>query len=68
MTRDEFLDQVVKTSLGTTDEDGTWPYIAEFVPGTRLDPEWDSIEMLQYELMAYGMREKYGFNDKPNKD
>lgn len=68
MTRDEFLDQVVKTVLGTTDEDSTWPYIAEFVPGTRLDPEWDSIEMLQYELMAYGMREKYGFTDKSNKD
>ena len=68
MTRDEFLDQVVRTVLGTTDADGTWPYIAEFAPGTMLDPGWDAIEMLQYELMAFGMREKYGFTDKPNKD
>ena len=68
MTRDEFLDQAVKTSLGTTDADGTWPFIGAFAPGTMLDPEWDSIEMFQYELMAYGMREKYGFTDKSNKD
>ena len=66
MTRDEFLDQAVRTSLGTTTADGKWPYIAEFAPGTMLDPEWDAIEMLQYELMAFGMRNKYGFTDKSN--
>ena len=68
MTRDEFLDQVVRTVLGTTTADGKWSYIAEFAPGTMLDPEWDAIEMLQYELMAFGMRNKYGFTDKSNQD
>ena len=68
MTRDEFLDQVVRTVLGTTTADGKWPYIAEFAPGTMLDPEWDAIEMLQYELMAFGMGNKYGFTDKSNQD
>jgi hypothetical protein len=66
MTRDEFLDQAVRTSLGTTTTDGTWPYLGEFAPGTMLDPGWDAIEMLQYELMAFGMRNKYGFTDKSN--
>jgi hypothetical protein len=27
-----------------------------------LDPEWDALEMLQYELMALNMRKQYGFD------
>jgi len=33
-----------------------------------LDPEWDALEMLQYELMALNMRKQYGFNQTPESD
>lgn len=68
MTRDEFLDQAVRTSLGITGKESEWPFIAEYVPGSMLDPEYVALEMFQYELMAYGMRAKYGFNDQPDQD
>ena len=42
-----------------------YEFLAEYCPGTMLDPEWDAIEMLQYELMALNMRKQYGF-DQPS--
>ena len=39
-----------------------YEFLAAYCPGSMLDPEWDALEMLQYELMAIGMRGKYGFN------
>jgi len=37
-------------------------FLAEYCPGTMLDPNWDALEMFSYEIMALGMRNKYGFN------
>ena len=37
-------------------------YVSDYVHKTMLDPEWDALEMLQYELMALNMRKQYGFN------
>jgi hypothetical protein len=37
-------------------------YVSDYVHKTMLDPEWDALEMLQYELMALKMRNQYGFN------
>ena len=28
-----------------------YEFLAEYCPGTMLDPEWDALEMLQYELL-----------------
>ena len=43
----------------------SYELLADYCPGTMLDPEWDALEMMQYELMAIGMRSKYGFNELP---
>lgn len=40
-----------------------YEFLPAYCPGTMLDPEWDALEMMQYELMAIGMRSKYGFNE-----
>lgn len=45
-----------------------YEFLAEYCPGTMLDPEWDALEMLQYELMALNMRKQYGFNQTPESD
>ena len=45
-----------------------YEFLAEYVNGTMLDPEWDALEMLQYELMALKMRNQYGFNQPPEQD
>ena len=37
-------------------------YVSDYVNKTMLDPEWDALEMLQYELMALNMRKQYGFD------
>ena len=43
----------------------SYEFLAAYCPGTMLDPEWDALEMMQYEIMAIGMRSKYGFNELP---
>tara|TARA_Y100001951_G_C11098291_1_gene160570 strand:- start:133 stop:342 length:210 start_codon:yes stop_codon:yes gene_type:complete len=43
-------------------------YVADYVHGTMLSPEWDALEMLQYELMALNMRKQYGFDQPPEQD
>ena len=45
-----------------------YEFLAEYCSGTMLDPEWDALEMLQYELMALNMRKQYGFNQTPESD
>ena len=40
--------------------------IKDYCPGTMLDPEWDALEMFQYELMALKMRNQYGFEFPTN--
>tara|TARA_R100000664_G_scaffold1547_1_gene3954 strand:- start:785 stop:997 length:213 start_codon:yes stop_codon:yes gene_type:complete len=45
-----------------------YEYLAEYCPGTMMDPEWDALEMLQFELMAFNMRKQYGFDQPPEQD
>jgi hypothetical protein len=45
-----------------------YEFLAEYCPGTMLDPDWDALEMLQFELMALKMRNQYGFNQLPESD
>ena len=45
-----------------------YEFLAEYCPGTMLDPEWDALEMLQFELMAFKMRKQYGFDQSPEQD
>lgn len=40
-----------------------YEWLAEYVPGTMMAEDWDPLEMLGYELMAYRVRDQYGFND-----
>ena len=44
------------------DHEPKYKFLAEYCPGTMLDPEWDALEMLQFELMAKMMRSQYGFD------
>jgi len=50
------------------DDKPKYEFLAEYCPGTMLDPEWDALEMLQYELMALRMRNQYGFNQPSESD
>lgn len=59
---EEALDEAVYRVVWG-DHKPKFQFLAEYAPGTMLDPEWEAIEMLQYELMAFNMRNKYGFND-----
>jgi len=43
-------------------------FVSGYVHNTMLDPEWDALEMFQYELMALKMRKQYGFNQTPEQD
>ena len=45
-----------------------YEFLAEYCPGTMLDPEWDALEMFQFELIALKMRSQYGFNQLPESD
>jgi len=45
-----------------------YEWLAEYCPGTMLDPDWDPLEMLQFELMALKMRSQYGFDQLPESD
>lgn len=71
---EEILDQAArnvalkwaKDSLGYDPEKDE--YIAGYTHNTMLDPEWDALEMFQYELMALNMRKQYGFNQTPEQD
>ena len=64
---EELLDDVAyKVVWG--DYKPKYEFLAEYCPGTMLDPEWDALEMLQYELMALNMRKQYGFNQTPESD
>ena len=47
------------------DYEPKYEFLAAYCPGTMLDSEWDALEMMQYDLMAIGMRSKYGFNELP---
>ena len=64
---EELLDDVAyKVVWG--DYKPKYEFLAEYCPGTMLDPEWDALVMLQYELMALNMRKQYGFNQTPESD
>jgi len=62
MDRNEFLNSVVQKVLVTSDTDATFEPLAEYVPGSMMDPGYDAFEMLQFELMAISARSKYGIN------
>jgi hypothetical protein len=37
-------------------------YLADWVGGTMLSEDWDPLQMLQFELMAFSARKQNGFN------
>tara|TARA_R100001460_G_scaffold75789_4_gene116908 strand:+ start:1591 stop:1797 length:207 start_codon:yes stop_codon:yes gene_type:complete len=39
-----------------------YEHLGDYIHQTMMDPEWDALEMFQYELMALRMRKQYGFN------
>ena len=45
-----------------------YEFLAEYVPGSMMDPSWDPFEMLQYELMALNMRKQHGFDSPPEQN
>ena len=45
-----------------------YEFLAEYCPGTMMDPEWDAFEMLQFELMALMARKQNGFDQPPEQD
>jgi len=59
---EEILDDAVyKVVWG--DYKPKYEWLAEYVPGTMMAEDWNPLEMLEYELMAYRYRDTYGFND-----
>lgn len=59
---EEILDNAVyKVVWG--DYKPKYEWLAEYVPDTMMAEDWDPFEMLGYELMAYRVRDQYGFND-----
>tara|TARA_Y100000114_G_scaffold51894_2_gene47415 strand:+ start:13174 stop:13386 length:213 start_codon:yes stop_codon:yes gene_type:complete len=64
---EKIIDEAVyKTVWG--DYEPKYEFLAEYCPGTMMDPSWDPFEMLQFELMAKTMRSIYGFNQSPEQD
>ena len=60
---ERMLDYCVDKSL----RDSTYPTLDDFsivdcIDNQYLDPEYDPFKMLAFDLMAFTMREKYGFN------
>ena len=45
-----------------------YEFLAEYCPNTMLDPEWDALDMVKYELMALSARKQYGINTLPKQD
>tara|TARA_R100000329_G_scaffold150761_1_gene144562 strand:- start:547 stop:759 length:213 start_codon:yes stop_codon:yes gene_type:complete len=39
-----------------------YEFLGEYVPRTMLDPEWDALQMFQFEIMAMTARKQYGFD------
>jgi hypothetical protein len=64
---EEILDAAVyKVVWG--DHKPKYKFLAEYCPGTMLDPELDALEMFQFEMMALKMRNQYGFNIPTEQD
>jgi hypothetical protein len=45
-----------------------YKFLAEYCPGTMLDPEWDALEMFGLEIMTLGMRKMYGYDTPTEQD
>ena len=45
-----------------------YEFLAEYCPGTMLDPEWDALEMFGLEIMTLGMRKMYGYDTPTEQD
>ena len=68
--RSEHLEEIINNAVHKVVWGDTklTEYVADYVHNTTLSPEWDALEMLQYELMALNMRKQYGFDQYPEQD
>tara|TARA_R100001443_G_scaffold58313_3_gene68850 strand:- start:920 stop:1132 length:213 start_codon:yes stop_codon:yes gene_type:complete len=64
---EQILDDVAyKVTWG--DYKPKYEFLAEYVPGTMLDPQWNALEMFQFEIMAMTVRKQYGFDTSTEED
>lgn len=56
----DYLDSVVRKSLASKDEGEFEWSITECANNRYLDPEYDPFKILEFELMAKTVRQKYG--------
>tara|TARA_R100001443_G_C3355494_1_gene177827 strand:+ start:2115 stop:2324 length:210 start_codon:yes stop_codon:yes gene_type:complete len=68
--RSEHLEDIINGAVHKVVWGDTKPteFVADYVHGTMLSPEWDALEMLQYELMALNMRKQHGFDQPSEQD
>jgi hypothetical protein len=69
--RSEHLEEIIDDAVYKVvwgDHKPKYEFLAEYVPGSMMDADWDPLEMLQFELMALKMRSQYGFNQLPESD
>lgn len=63
---DAFLDVCVRRSLGYDKEQADKWSIKECYKNEFLDPEYDPFKMLEFQLMADTLRQKYGIEKEPD--
>lgn len=57
---DKFLSNAVRKSLSKSQDPDKWS-IKECAKNEYLDPAYDPFKMLEFTLMAYSIRSKYGY-------
>ena len=63
--RSEQIEQIIDDAVYKVvwgDHEPKYEFLAEYVPGSMMQDDWDALEMLKFELMAKAARKTYGIN------